>query len=444
MPTADFLSLRPFDVISKGYRLHVATLEVTRRVAELLANVDVDPEPDFVERLMRPFEDTRAFSQDGLEPGWATDPPSPTRLSEWWVTALAADALESVVHMLDESINRQLLRHFSVRRPSELKLGLDNLFYPDFGLSAKTVNETSVAVKLQRLRAHASDARKKEGTFSLILYGPPGTGKTTLVEAVAKSAQVPLVEITPSDILVGGGEAVERRTRLVFNALSMITNAVILFDEFDSILRDRSLTKDDAPQTVFEFLTPGLLPKLKKLHDSAKEQRVSYVLATNFVFKLDPAAIREGRFDDRHGIYPPDVVSRLGRLLEVVQGWIVQHKQVFDDPKKERLIAAVRATAGAPMDKLGKAGWYTPPGNIAAGTLFHYIINGSKNAPTAQAEAEFNESWETEGPKEGTKDNGYKKYWTDWQTSRVWDKNLESYDEKSGLDWESIIEKVTG
>jgi SpoVK/Ycf46/Vps4 family AAA+-type ATPase len=105
-----------------------------------------------------------------------------------------------------------------------------------------------------------------------VLYGPPGAGKTTLVEAVAKSAGVPLVEITPSDILVGGEEAIERRTRHVFLALSMLTHVVILFDEFDPILQNRGKRKGDEPaKSIFEFLTPGMLPKLKLLHDSAKQ-----------------------------------------------------------------------------------------------------------------------------------------------------------------------------
>lgn len=92
---------------------------------------------------------------------------------------------------------------------------------------------------------------------------------------------------------------------------------VILFDEFDSILLDRAKRDpEEIPRSVIEFLTPGMLPKLKSLNEASKEQRISFVLATNFVDRLDAAVTRAGRFDDRHGIYPPDVVSRLGRLLD--------------------------------------------------------------------------------------------------------------------------------
>jgi ATPase family associated with various cellular activities (AAA) len=451
-PDGRLLSLRPFDIGIKGYRLHVATLEVTRRLAELVANVNVEPEPQFVDRLMRPFTDTRAFSPDGSEPGWATDPPGPERESEWWVTALAADALEGVVRMLDAAINRQVLQHFSVRRPSELdpKLDLDGIFYPDFGLCAKNVNPESVAITLQRLRAHTSNGPlEKNPLFSLILYGPPGTGKTTLVEALARSADVPLVEITPSDILIGGAEQTERRTRLVFSALSMLTHVVILFDEFDSILQDRELSNSSAsavarPRTVFEFLTPGLLPKLKKLHDAAKEKRVSYVLATNFVYRLDKAATRSGRFDAKCGLYPPDVISRVGRLLEEFQHWAKKQNKIFGDAEKRRLLKVVKETADAPMGKVGKPGWYTAPENDApTRTLFAYISQDKETMPNAEAEATFDKTWRKREKKNRKIERDEKKYWTDWEKMRNWDAAAKRFNEELAFDWDQLVERWT-
>ena len=260
------LSLRPFDVLGGGYRLNVQTVEIIRRLADLVAHVDVEPELEFFERLMRPFEDTRVRVEKKSESGWTVDLATRESKSVWWVTALVARALGSVIRMLDQSINRQVLRHFHVRTPESLKLGLDELFYPDFGF-AELKRKDSIALKLQRLRAHAgAGPAKSKPLFWMILYGPPGTGKTTLIEAVAKSANVKLVEVTPSDIFVGGAEAVERRTRNVFQALSKLTHVVILFDEFDSILLDRGKRDPEkVPTSVIEFLTPGMLPKLKTI-----------------------------------------------------------------------------------------------------------------------------------------------------------------------------------
>jgi adenylate kinase family enzyme len=428
---------RPIDILPKGYRLHVASLEVTRRLAELVAHIEVEPDPGLLYQLVGIFEDTRGVSLDGTQPGWTTDPAGPDRQSEWWVTALAAETLTHVNRMLDADINRRILKHFSVRPPTELEISLEKLFYPDYGLAAVGQNGPSVAIKLQRMRAHIQGVGSKdEDLYSIILYGPPGTGKTTLAEALANSANVPLVEVTPSDILVGGAEAVERRTRLVFGALAMLTKAVIFFDEFDSILKDRGAKDDEIKQveSVFAFLTPGMLPKLKKLHDAAKRQQVVYALATNYVYRLDDAAIREGRFDDKHGIYPPDVLSRLGRLLEQYKPWTKNHIH------PDRIIEALKTTARGPMGTLGKPGWFTAPtGETArAKTLFAYLETG-KDCPTVTSEANFDSERanKAKAPLE-------KQYWETWQTVDDWEKKLESATAVPSVNWNEFLETLMG
>lgn len=423
--TADgrLLSLRAFDVLEKGYRLHVTPLEVTRRLAELIAFVDFEPPTELVERLIRPLQDTRAASPDGSSGGWMADPTPPEAKSEWWTTALAVDTLQWIGVMLDEAINRQVLRHFSVKQPSEFKLDLDGLFYPDFGLSAARGTE-SIAIKLQHLRAHAGTGAPHD-LFSLILYGPPGTGKTTLVEALAKSAGVPLVEITPSDILVGGEEEVEHRARLVFTALSMLTHVVILLDEFDSILQSRNSDPESksAGRSIFEFLTPGMLPKLKRLHDSAEVHRVSYVLATNFIFELDEAATRSGRFDGQHGIYPPDLISRLGQLQD-----LCNREEKMPTPR--RILIAMKKTGGASMVQVGKPGWFTAPTNQAKIPLFKELgAAGEVWTTTVSREAFFPADREKEVPPQNRKGVEARedcvRYWGDWRLIRRWEAILD-------------------
>jgi SpoVK/Ycf46/Vps4 family AAA+-type ATPase len=145
---------------------------------------------------------------------------------------------------------------------------------------------------------------------SAVFHGPAGTGKTTFAEALAKSCEVPLVEVTPSDIIVGGEEAVERRIRAVTEALTLLTRVVILFDEFDPVLWRRD-PSDSTPRSVFTFLTPGMLPKLKDLRRCAKKRSCAFALSTNLIGGLDPAAVREGRFDQKLGIYSPTLCPGL-------------------------------------------------------------------------------------------------------------------------------------
>jgi hypothetical protein len=447
-------NVQPFNIKTGGYRLNVAIFEVTRRMAELAARVEIRLEPAFVKILMRPFEHTRAPGPDDSLRGWMTDPRGGEAKSEWWVTALAFDALTTMIAMLDAEINRQVLEHFHVLRPVEIDLNLAGLFYPDYGITALRNWDRSVAVKLQELRIHAGRGpREQTPLYSLVLYGPPGTGKTTLVEAIAKSADVPLVEITPSDILVGGEEAIERRTRHVFRALTMLTNVVILFDEFDPILQDRAKRKgNELPNSIFEFLTPGMLPKLKRLHESAKDNRVSYVLATNFVYNLDPAVIRQGRFDDQHGIYPPDAASRLGRLSEQLKRQNDPELKLDNADKVRRLLHAVCKTGGGGMDQIARPGWYSAkkfPRGFPAKSLFHYIKTESPMDEVRQ-EAKFDEQWPvfakhrnnspTVSPPPPISDPALrermskpeKQYWDDWSAIYDWDAELAKEIKKAG------------
>jgi hypothetical protein len=329
-------------------------------------------------------------------------------------TLVAIQAHAHINFMLDEKINQMILEHFSVKKPNEeldSKLNLDSIFYPDYGLTAASAlaatspaesmlndkqgtgtpnagtkkkprglldsewpdhfgREESIAITLQRMRAHVQHNGMKalgEDTLcSLALHGPPGTGKTTLVEALAQSCGVPLVEVTPSDIIIGGEEAIESQARTVFKALSLLTRAVILFDEFDPVLWRRE--QDPTERSVYTFLTPGMLPKLKDLHKSAKKRSSVFVLSTNLIGGLDEAAVREGRFDRKVGIYPPDPLSRVGRLLNQIDKFLdnaeVRSTEIKRPPRDElirRVREIVQDTKGGAMETLGRPDWFSAP-----------------------------------------------------------------------------------
>ncbi|MET4323801.1 SpoVK/Ycf46/Vps4 family AAA+-type ATPase [Bradyrhizobium sp. RT5a] len=256
----------------------------------------------------------------------------------------------------------------------------------------------------------------------------------------------------------------------MFQALSKLTHVVILFDEFDSILLDRAKRDpEEIPRSVIEFLTPGMLPKLKSLNEASKEQRISFVLATNFVDRLDAAVTRGGRFDDRHGIYPPDVVSRLGRLLDQLKRRNLRSdsENKIDDVRKRvssegdparkhdlareleqlekeqreenpaqrfRVLAAVNDTRSCPIDKLGKPGWYTAAQEKKdlAGTCFGYVLNNAVKKHVLP-EAEYHRDKNAHDLQRAKKENKEPKdleplrepYWTDWAKIATWDQRLE-------------------
>lgn len=359
-------SHKPFDVAKKGYVLHVAGAEVLDAFSNLAATESYPVTVDTAQRVLSHFVGT---FKPGDQPGWRHERDKSSGLRLWWLSALSVQSLGSYIKMLDLRINQLVMSHLSTRSSSELKLPLSALFVSDYGFVAGGVKRQSVIESFLELQGHVCGT-EIGGLHTAILHGPPGTGKTTFVEALARSSDAPLIEITPSDILLGGEAEIETRARTLFEALAMVTGAVILFDEFDRILWDRS--QAGATDSIFQFLTPGMLPKLKALNEHAKRNRVVFVLSTNLIGGLDGAAIREGRFDKYIGIFPPDTLSRAGRLEQVILDSALSKA---DAARKETVI---KKTAGVGMTSLARPGWFVKTKSPKSGTALHFVRDGGE------------------------------------------------------------------
>jgi SpoVK/Ycf46/Vps4 family AAA+-type ATPase len=238
---------------------------------------------------------------------------------------------------------------------------------------------------------------------------------------------------------------------------------VILFDEFDSILLDRAIRKvDQVPTSVIEFLTPGMLPKLKALNSASKTGRMSYVLATNFLDRIDGAVQRGGRFDEKCGIYPPDLVSRLGRLVDQFRKYQRQLDKKVDDnsnttpdviEKKladrlkdhcERIVQAVNKTRGGSMDKLGKPGWYSMPGDKKTKeiSLFDEVLHGT-SIEEIKPEAEYTEDLakykEQHLDKKKVEESPY---WRQWNYVNDWDDQFKTATSSNWTEVNAFIKRV--
>lgn len=431
-----------------GFAIHVLNAEVLRAFAQLLQHVtSVEISPDLARRMLIFLEDTQVIDNPGT---WHNDDVRTARTPQPWVSATAIYALDRINRMLDARINERVFKFFTVRKPEDLEEvpELPHLFYPDYGLASSLANHEvkapkprmpreSVALVLERMRAHvlgvADDERWGDISWSLILYGPPGTGKSTLVESLAKTCSVPLVDVTPSDIVVGGVDKVERRARAVFKALSLLTRAVIMFDEFEPVLKTRP--EDDPNPNAFSFVTPGMLPKLKTLHDTAEWRGVAYVLNTNLLRKLDSAAIREGRFDRRSGIYPPDVLSRIGRLFSEIADF-EQQMTPARHHLPDRAWKVIHSTVCGPMNTLGKRGWFTKPKQLGTGkrNAYEYIFQETSEytAPTVEADLKRHG-----GGREAANEEFY-----DWSFALAWDDAIAEANRKDRLEDVKRIAKL--
>jgi SpoVK/Ycf46/Vps4 family AAA+-type ATPase len=122
---------------------------------------------------------------------------------------------------------------------------------------------------------------------------------------------VPLITITVSDFLGAGQGGMENRAKLLFDVLERQTMSVVLFDELDQFLLDRNSKRFVDQETVFQFLTPGMLTKLYALR---KKQSVVFLVATNYEERIDAAIKRAGRIDGMYLLLPPDKEGRMAIL----------------------------------------------------------------------------------------------------------------------------------
>lgn len=404
---------RPFHSTLKGHRMLPIGCEMTRSLAQLLQKTNYDIEPKLVRRMLNIFEeklislDTPGRETTGKRVAWNFDgSPDPNNPCVW-VTAVSVLAIDRIVRMLNERINSVIFRYFEVIKPEKphRSLTLNDLVYPDYGLCEyhERQPQRPMALQLEQMRAHVmrvtspklyKDARgQKEILTSAIFYGPPGTGKTTLVEALALSAERPLIRLSPSDLVVQGPAAIEGRARNVFDALCMLTQVVIILDEFEDVVGQRGEANvQHGEAKIFEFLRTGMLPKLVKLNDAARKQSFVYCLATNYLKKIDTAAQRKGRFDLRLPVYDPDPVSRAGTLLyrcyRVVEklgdgaSGIIERESLT-----ERFLEVIEKTRGTRASSFAndylelpswviKKGIDPPPGYEADIPVYWFILTG--------------------------------------------------------------------
>ncbi len=148
----------------------------------------------------------------------------------------------------------------------------------------------------------------ESGKVSMILFGPPGSGKTTLAYNMAEVLDWPLLELSPGHFIRNGLEMIESTSKEIFDLLSNVNHAVVLFDECDELFRDRDEKGDPrSARTILSFATASMLTKLQKLHDSKK---LIFVLNTNYLYRIDKAVSRSGRFDEKILIDRPDDQAR--------------------------------------------------------------------------------------------------------------------------------------
>ena len=177
----------------------------------------------------------------------------------------------------------------------------------------------------------------------VLLVGPPGTGKTLLAKAIAGEAGVPFFSISGSDFVemfVGVGAS---RVRDLFEEAKKNAPCIIFIDEIDAVARRRGTGMggghDEREQTLNQMLV--------EMDGFGVNEGIIVMAATNRVDILDPAIMRQGRFDRKVVVGRPDVRGR-----EEILGVHAKNKPLGDDVDLKQIAQTTAGFTGADLENL--------------------------------------------------------------------------------------------
>lgn len=240
--------------------------------------------------------------------GWHSEHINAPGTIHLWDTSQVIEFLVAFRALLQRHIARETLVLSGVKVDEAKQGNWSELATKYEPLSVNTLIKSPQV--FERVRAHFVDPWLKHSpdrNYSMLVYGPPGTGKTSLAKSIAQALSFRLVTITVSDFLGAGGALVEARAKAIFQMLEAQSNCIIFFDEIDAFLLDRDSSHYRDQDTLFQFLTPGMLTKINDLRE---RERAIFIVATNYENRIDPAIKRTGRIDKRYLLLPPDLHKR--------------------------------------------------------------------------------------------------------------------------------------
>jgi transitional endoplasmic reticulum ATPase len=216
---------------------------------------------------------------------------------------------------------------------------VDVNFYSISGMNPVKDKLYQAALEIFRPPQNGRPARN-----GVLMYGLPGNGKTFFAEALAGQLKVGLIKVSFGDVVSRWiGQTTEQVVQVFRDAVRQAP-CVLFIDEIDSLIKDRNNNPNASEESA--RTTNAILTEIVNL----RKHRVMLIAATNLIDTLDPAAIREGRFDFKIEITPPDAVAR----KELIRRAVESFGSITVDPKS--LNQAVKRWEGFSVARIKAVG----------------------------------------------------------------------------------------
>jgi hypothetical protein len=255
--------------------------------------------------------------EDGVQ-AWTSGHHPQLEDPESWATASVYHFVHSLDRLLAEAVRREVFRYLESPFPIPSVHGSTEAdFAKEFLDSTVNVQGKHHSLREFLWKEFVSPLADERGgiekgrTFnkrtprSAIFFGPPGTSKTELSKLIAKFLGWPHLAIDPSLLLRNGMDGIQAEANTIFRMLEETERAVVLFDEFDELVRERGSSR---AEPFSRLLTTAMLPKLTNIH---KRATLVFIIATNNVGEFDLAIRRQGRFDRVVQIMPPTFEAKM-------------------------------------------------------------------------------------------------------------------------------------
>jgi MoxR-like ATPase len=313
--------------------------------------------------------------------GWAAEASPASDRIDIWIT------LENVKVLGDlKTLIQRLNRHELLRRSGLVvnwkPMRWTKLVPPDL------LMPRHVQLKTQLTRFFITPWKndKSLDRCSIVLYGPPGTSKTTVAGALAdamgrEKRPWPLITIGPGDFIAGGEQMAEINATNIFRVLLELENVVILFDEIDQLLLERT---PNAGGGALQFMTTSMLTKFQTLKS---KKRNIFVLTTNRFEDLDIAVKRAGRFDGHIAVMPPDYKARIVILSSLIEKYDEKHGTEFAESLNKVDLQEISINTALftypELESITLNVLETTDGSHSAATVRQNLISAAKTYPKA-------------------------------------------------------------